>query len=1148
MAKAKGPQAKGQDRINYTHAVQFFRRLDAGRALALMTKAFPERSPQQVGTHLVKMHCPLPDHADQKASFELDTLKGHARCRSTYCQFYTRNLLDLFVRAKGWTAKDALLYVQAETGLRLATEKVEREFEALDVHHWAVRALFAACATHLQHCLVPPGDDTAYSDVALRSYQPALAWLYEHRRHLSGHAAHLHYGVMPALAQALKLAEAWLARKADALYGYGDEHAARALNAERRGKILARAQELLKDVDAAWVGAVTFHTGLTPTTPGRLRLRLPKDEKVYNVLPGYTDDEPNGFFGLFAESAAVYGADESMDVTWLAVEGENDAISLQERFLEAGHTGVRVVATCGDANETDQLARAGVTRVYLVGDEPSEEGGKGDGFVQRRLVSAVETDVRVFVRWDQLAEGSPKDPDQAIQLYGTEVLWRLLVTDRDTTYVAADRWAIGKAVEAASRFPEDELKQRTACAAGYGQCARHPALLAHFVEEVAEALGLSATVLRGEIVKARDDEAGYISRIVETIRQEFHVLFKEDNARGGTLTLFHKKSRRYIEFFMTDGEAMIAQFSNVFGDMYAFFRDHVGLFGAGGDPNLEGNRRVALIKDVQKDLREYLKFAMQEINHNVPTKQECDVLGQGLFYKPRHDAPGEHCAYVNNGTRVYKITWPRPGQPVIDVVELEGPSDGPYVFEPGARPWSKVITGVDALKSANALTTQDVRTAVHAVKRLFDTCLRWKHQEITSTYLAWHLLSLAVHNAFPTKVMLAFQGESGSGKSTASSVFTGSQYKSIQLLEAFLTAAQYTLASIIQTWNGSALGMCLEEFEDDGNGLLHKGLQVANINEALRQSVGDEGITVRRGTAAGKSRTYLIHVPIILTGILGPRMPQDQNRRYTVETVREEGLKDTLVAIGELFSAEELAAIRRVVTLGLIPHMPMLARMHDEVVKDLNQNRVTDFAVPMRFLRNFVPLACVMKLLGEDYRAFVREACVAHREQLAAQAHNTLATNLFEKLLRLPLQVSEGAKSSVISLLSKAEEWRLLNRMCVGVYYDEATQTLMVDWLTACSPGGIFYRVEDFQKMTSANLKYAMDQHPNAVKTQDYAGLGVYVFLRTQNVIAQGHDLSVVRVHEIVATVRANHPLAPVVALVPPLKDEDPNKKGSGNI
>lgn len=1126
--RPKGPQ---DGRISFRHGVQFFSKLDAAKALTLMAKAFPASRPVQTGTYRVQMHCPLPEHEDKKASFEVNTLRGYAKCHSTYCLFYTRNLLDLFARARGWTAKDALTFVQAETGLRLATEKIEKEIEALDVHHWAMRALFAACTRHLRACVAPPADDEAYSPAALRAAKPALEWLFGARKHDPELLEHLAYGLFPPFKQLDHLAEAWLGAMQTRLYEHGDATANKTLHPDRRAKIIARLQELYNGLDARWVGGVTYHMGLAPTTPGRLRIRLPRDEKDDGIfiMRGYTDDEPNGFFGLFSESFAAFGAEEDADVAWFLVEGENDATTLQERALAAGKVGVRFIASCGTANPTDLLAHAGIPQVWMIPDEPSVDYGRGDTYVRSRLESALETDVRVFNRWGQLAEGSPKDPDDAVHAHGFATCWRLFVEERAANYLTADQWAVDRAVAEAGELPEVEVRQRTAKAAEYGRCVRHPAQLARFVEEACRLLGLTAGALRAEVFNARDNEAGYIMRIAQTIRHEFHVLYKEDNARGGTLALFHKAQKRQIEFYMTDGEAMVAQFSNVFGDMYAYFKEHIGLFGVGADEMLDGARRTTVIKEAQKELREYLKFAMQEINKGVCARHECEKVGQGIHHKLDPEREGERCVYVVNGRRVYKGVWPKPGVANVAWRELDGPSEGPYLFELTPRPWSRVIDEVAALEAGNAITLAQVRAAIDAVRTLFDACWRWVHQELDATFLAWHLFASSVQCAFPSKVILSFLGPSTSGKSTAMSVFSGSQYKQIQLLEACVATSNYTMPSIYQFWDRSTLAMALEEFEDDGNGLLHKGQQVANISELLRHAIVDEGVSVRKGTADGKGREYHIHTNIVLSSILKARLGQDENRRYMIETVKVEGLKDPVVAIAELVAPEAFAALRRVATLGLLKHVPDLARLHDEVFQEVNQTQVASYAVPTRFVRNFVPLASLMKLFGEDHRAFIREACESRKENLLAAAKDTASDALFDQLTRIPgaLIGENGARGSVSSLLSKADDWRLLNRSGCGVFYDDAHKVLVVDWITVTAPGGLLNRVDAFRGLTYRNLKHSLDQHRRAVKTREYGELKVFDFLRTHTINASEHELTVLRLDDFVATLRAHAQVVP---------------------
>ncbi len=1140
-------------KVTWSHGNKLFERLGVSQTRLLMEKAFPNAKIVPQGSAKFLMNCPTPGHPDANPSFLVDCQQGYAKCKASGCGYFTRNVLQLLQDCKGWTFKEGVSQVQAITGLRIATEKVEKELDELDIHQQAYRLLFKVCNDHLRKCVTPPPGDEEYSAIRLRAVQPTLDWLFKTRGHLPQHVSELPYGVFPphhqVLAQANRLLEDQATKQlADAPVG-----SPVALTPARREKILARLEELTKAADGAWVHAVTFHTGYALTTPGRMRLRRPVNDKNDNLLtlPGFSDDDPMGFFGLYTPSLSSFRSDELESFQFLLVEGENDAITLQEHLLENGKTGVYVLASCGGHNaSTDLLAQAGVQRAYFVGDDPDPEYGKGDEWVHQRLQTTLELDARVFVRWGELGKGDPavKDPDDAVHVHGFRHVYDVLVRDAQTNFIASDLWAFERAVAATASIPDDETNERLQKAAHFGQCVRPPALLAKYLDRIATHLDIAVGPLRAEVIKAKDTELGFIARIAETIRHEFHVLHKEDNARGGTLTLYHKRTRRQIEFYMTDGEAMMAQFANVFGEMYTFFRDHIGLPPSYGDANTEDLPNVPMVRDRQKDIQAYLKIAMQHIYMGVPGKSECTLLRTGTHWVQSTEDDTEKVLYIVNGTKVFKGKWPE-GDAAMTWEQLDGPSDGKYIFDITAPAWSKELNSVQDLLWGNGVTLDDLKGIAKDVYKLFNSCWRLVYQELDAKFLAYHLLAMAAHVAFKTKVIVAFLGKSSTGKSTAMSVFDGGQYEHLRLLEASVSKANYSVASIYQTWDASSLAMGLQEFEDEGDGRSHKGQVVENLSELLRQIIFDTGVTVSRGATDGKVKNYHLHTNVFLTAILNARKPQDENRRFAVETLKleKEAVKDPAVAVFELFSPERLQEMRRMLTLGLHKHIPMLARHHDKVYLEMNQRPMASFPVPSRFLRHFVPMSSMMELLGDDWGTLVGQISESRQERLQAIAEDNNSANLYSRIMHNPsINVGQGGRAAVLTLLSSEETWRMVNTSGCGFFYDDTTKMGVVDWVAVTGPGGLLDRSPELARgSTPRNLKYVLDQHPRAIKSREYADKGVYEMLKRNKVVAAQHEISALDLTDIVAPLREAQKNIPKAA---PELEIIPGGKASNNL
>lgn len=1117
-------------RINYTHGNKLFERLDITRLRMLIDKVFPDAAAAQRGTSGLLMRCLTPTHEDKHPSFFISTSHNYARCYS--CGYYTKNLLQMLQDTKGWSFKDAVQQIQGLVGFRVVTEKVEKDLEELDNHQAAYRVLFEVCNQHLTNCISPPTDSMDYVPAFLRVVQPTLDWLFVERGHNQDFAPFLPYGIFPPQHMIIDMATKVLEKQAN------DQYAATStttLTKDRREKILARLTELVKNVDGNWTHAVTYHTGYALTTPGRMRLRRPgdvrKSENMIN-LPGFGEDDPVGYLGLYSTAFSAFSTKETEKFKFILVEGENDMLTCQERILESGRLGVYVLASCGNANNTDALTHGGVSSVYLLHDHPDPDIGRGEEWLKLRLSSASEIEARVFTKWDELRQGnlSVKDPDDAVRNNGFDHFRRVVLDQIQTSFVASDVWAADRAIEEASPIDPSETRLRMQKAVEFGQCVRHPAQLATFIERMQQALGIPSGPLRGEIVKVKDTEAGFINRIAETIKHEFHTLYKEDNARGGTLHLFHKKTRREINFFMTDGDGMLAALSNVFGEMYGYFKDYVGLPPSYGDDNTEDLAHTPMIRERQKDLAAYLKIAMQMVYQGVPSKDECLRLGQGVHLLADPDMGNEQLLYVVNGKRCYLGRWDNPTTQQMTWMELPGPSHGRYLFDiDGREPWSREIVDVKDLDAGNLIPTTEVQGAIEDVFNIFNKNWRFVTQELDSTFLAYHLFACAVSAAFPTKVILSFIGQTQSGKSSAMAIFSGGQFSNLQLLEAVLYQSQYTMPALFQAFSGSSLMMALEEFSIDPSQPTHKSQQVENINEMLRQVIFDGGSVIRRGTAEGKTKTFRVHTNVATSSVNIARDPQDENRRYTIEMVKVDGLKDPAVGIFETVDQERFLAIRRIATLGMLKYARELSKHHDEIYREINQPKFLPFSVPSRFLRNFLPIASIMKQFGGDWRAFIVAVCESRRDKLAAVAKDTAPGNLLGRILHTPsIRIGATGRASVLSLMASEEEWGLINDAKSGFYFDDKQKLGVIDWVAITAPDGLLHRVDEYGKSVTRTLKHMLDQHPSAIKGREYNAYKVFDFLQTCKVVADEHEISVVRLDAQVARLRARAPEAKV--------------------
>lgn len=1162
MAAKKPAPGKSQSQ----QGKALFARLGVAKARAMFERLFPvvthsgaKRTTSQVGTDGFYTNCVLPGHEDDTPSLYIDCAKGYAECRGAPCGYHTTSLLKLLQDAAGWSYKDAVTQVHTATGIRVATGKAEKELEELDEHQQAVASMMEAFNDHLCRCINPPTSEdkyaSDYSPAYLRAVQPTLDWLYNERGRKKKYAHLMPYGILPTVELTLKFVGKILEDRATAEMRMGVVTTTK----ERRARVLTIVESIMRGIDPQWIHCVTFHTGYGISTPGAIRLRKPSNDKTHGtdtVGRLHGEEDSVGFYGLYQPRLKHLTPKQIADTHVIVVEGENDANAYIEGLLESGKSGVLPLAGIGTHNNLDLLAEAGIERPHLFSDEPSMAYGKGEAWITHMLRESEKCDARVFSGWHLLKDGNPKDPDDAIRAHGFEKVYAL-TSGPGSQYQTVEAWALDRLNERATEV--QDVRERLSHAIELGHCVKNSMAFALYLDGASKLAGVPVAALRQELVKTGFTETGYVSRLADAIMNEFHRSYREDGSRGGELYLFHRQKRHPIQFYLTDGRSMMAQMSNVYGDMWTWVKEHVGLPPALDDANLDGAPTSLLLPEKVKLLGDYMALAMQQVYQGVPSRAECNEHNQGAWWLDDPANPGTKCLYIHNGDRTYKGVW-RPGcDAVLDWTELHGPSDGKELFNlDGTRRWSREIGSVADLEEGNTYTKEDLAKALRDLARMFEKLWKLKYGATDAKFLAYHLAATAVTEAFETKAIMHILGETNSGKSSLLSCFGGTQFPDLSLVEASHYRANYTAAFVSQTWNRCSLAMLLDEFEDEQNSRSHKGQQVENLSEMMRQLVTAGGTDPGRGSNDGKPRSTILHTFAALGSILRASKPQDNNRRVTIElfTNDKQGAKPPNIAMFEFFTRHEYNRIRRMFSVALHRWVPELAALQKKVGQEIAKEGLVEYAVPARFSDNLLPAVAVMALVEEEkvWKQFLKDTFTARREAIIEVAQDTASNALLERILNVPNCTYDANKrASVNQLISKADTVEFLNKSPCGVYFDERNKLLIVNWWTVNAVGGgLLYRVDGYDQMTPQNLKHTFDQHPNALKPDELKAYKVFEFLRVHATGANERGISAMRIDRVVNSLRdlpAPEEGSNVIALPQrPRVDEPKIKSDTGNV
>lgn len=1138
MTRKAQPGPQGAIKFSLKDGYKVLQKLDVTRLKALITRLFPAAQQIPHGPHAIRINCivtPVTGHIDNDPSMIVNVQRGYVQCKA--CNYYNRNILQVLQDAKGLSYRDAMSELVAITGVRIVSEKVEAELEAYEVHTLAMQALLWACAQYGTKLWSPPSEGTDdakdYDAIAVHAAGPVLDWMFRHRAHKPEYMGQLPYGIMPPKHVVERYVGERLEALAEAEYRrFNLTH----LTLERREKVLARVKTILEPVGLEWVNTVAFFNGHGMRTPSRIRLRRPdvNDEKDNNylTLPGFTEEAPLGYFGLYAPHLGGLTPAEGAAIRLYVVEGENDAITAQERLLEEGYTNYLFVATNGAFNELDELVPAGFDKGYIVSDHPSEARGKGDVWLKGRLMTAGEFEPRVFMGWpelDRLTPGTPKDPDDAIQLGKFQDFKRIVIDEVNKYFVPVDAWALDRVLEAASGIDPEEVREKTAVAVKFGECVRDASQLSQYIDKVCAALGLTPSVVRSLVVRSKDDEQGFIARLVDLYRREFHVLYKEDTMRGGLLLLHHRAADRTVTFAVNDGEAILAALSNVVGDVHEYLSNNVGipvwLLPQTQTPIMQP------IRELQKILSHYVKIALQTIYMGVMAKNECTILGQGVHVIDDPHVPRAKFFYVVNGQACYKGVYLDDVNDDVKWVKLDGPSDGKYLFTREAEPVCAEIQSVADLVEGNAATLEDFANAIGEVEKAIALGWTTLTTDLDARFVAHSLATYSAPHLCPSTTHIEIVGQMSSGKSTMLSLYCGGQYPELQLCGWAKGLLNYSPASIYQGFNASTVALCLDEHTRDLSMTTQKSIQVQNVNELLRQVIFPGGAVVTRGDRDGQTRTMRVRTNVVTSSIFPAHDAQDASRRYTIETVKVHGKKDPATVLAQTIPKERMRSIRKLFTVGTFRFYTNYMAHYKAIERELSSASMQfSYAVDTRFLRNFYAVGAIMAMLGKDWREFVRACAEGRKASMEANANNTLASQLFDTIFRTnAVRVGSSGVSSVSALLANKDSKSLaLNGALSGALYQDATGYLIFDWITLLSPNGILHRSEAYNKATPQLLKYQLDQHPNALRPHQYDVKALISWLQGFSVHSHGADISVLDLKKIVADLREHAVARPV--------------------
>jgi hypothetical protein len=1125
------------EKVSYSQIYRLLEQIDPPDLISFFLKYLPDCKPFLRAAGIVRICCPI--HHEQAPSCDLNCVTGVIHCYG--CHYHDRNLLDFLEQGLHWSYSDSIKRLQTGTHLQIFDDKQTARLDALDIYQVTMKFLYRLCNKHLRECYaarmrIEAGsteeEATPYTISFLEGAAfSTLDWLFKTRKHNPDYIEHLPYGMLPPFHMIQTMLGVLI-----------EEHNERMLTQKlplidqiRANKIVALSQTLLGKTSTDWVHCVTFHNGIGYNAPSRLRLRRShQGAKDITALPGFEEGDPIGYFGLHSLNNISNDNDYKKFMT-IVVEGENDAISLQENLLQINEFGIKVLATGGSSANLDKLQQAGCEKIYLMADEPSEGLGNGTEFIKGILATADHLDVRIFDRWHEITDQGAdiKDPDEAVHRLGIKEVYKI-ISDK-AAYITIDVWAYKQAVIAQQKLSEaDDVRAKTRVAAEWGRCVRHSALFDEYVKNIAQKFNISPGPIIQDVLKAKDTEKAFIARIEHALEHDFTVMYKENS----DLVLWHMDDRRCVKMSLVDNERTIMALASVYGDITDFFTNIVGF------PSfirIEADSESTMTQPIKKYYPEiglYVRLALQKQVKGIKDVDQYQLLGQGLHWLVDADIDPllvtentPKIPYYVIGTHFYKIKCIE-GDYVV--IELPGPRDGNYLanvgFNTPQKPWSVEIKSVKDFEEGKAI---DVLPYIDKVEDLISRHFRFSHQSTDARFLAYHLFACAIWPIFKTPVIVTMSGDTHAGKTTVANLFSPVDNRDMTLLEMSRAISSATMAAVAQLLHNSTLVVGFDEFENDGDNT-HKSKVVADITEMLRKLSSQEGVPVDRGTKDGTAKQYFLKTFVIISAITAAIKPQDENRRFNINMVKVPGFGDSHNRILSEISLKEWHQIRRALSVGMIKHIARLAEISEKIEKELLSTQLVPFPVDSRFLKNYIPVASIMELFGRDWRQFVVESCMAKKEKLNAVASISTSQTLYDRIFftaSVPLPDNRAAKVALNELLATDGTANQINGLGTGFYYIADRRIGVIHWLTAQT--ALLAPWDNYKRQNHTGLKDLFDRHPKAIKTEDYEPLGIWTRIRQLIPGVNKYDVSVIDLNEFITESRKQSPATSTLQVAP---------------
>lgn len=1025
-----------------------------------------------VGANILKGLCLHPDHQDTSPSAFIYVEKGYYKCHGGSCEYYESNPIRLIAYIRECSYADALRYVCETFKPPFINPRAQSALDA-EFKNQRIKQEIVGATHDLLCAVLNDPSNTKYASV-----KPALDWLINVRKLPTSVLHTLPIGLMPELG---RLGARLLHRQKKQVVECQRLHLCQKIEPTSPANIVDDAltymAAALQDTD--FNGSVVFPLHVSPTEIGRIKLRVPQQEKKF-IMPDDDFEDLLGLYGLgWAMNRNFFGShiDENCAIL---VEGEMDALALLAHYAVTGSVTFPVLSVGGKGGSKyiePILQSVGISQAYLVGDAPQKQG---NDIAQNWLESISKTPIKIFTGWDRL--GMSGDVDEAVQDHGAIKVLEVLWEKRDETFVQPWNWAFDRAAADLFDIPETDFRTQMETAAFHGRYILHTLEREKYVTEMAQTYNLNPLILKREISAGDHTEDGFIHSCMDSLREQFAVVGIQKTDKGRVLVLHGRRDQSFQTVRLADTKDMESLVAGIGGSLLSYVREFVGVppFLAFPDPQFP-DRKV--VKTLVPELRTYMTTAVQDLAQGASELSQIDRHSQG-YHHLTIDGVSEE--FVVCGKKVFRIDRSS-GLPAFE--QLDGPIYKGVLFDTGienpekGREWYPGGLTVEKLQDAQGANLHEL---YDNLVQLYTDAFRFKHHEITAELCAALLMALPTMSALTRPVLTFITGDSSSGKTSLMSILSNVGAPGVRLLYASVGHQSYTAASIGRLADGMSNTLCLDEFESGDD---ERGMHINKIFEMLRGLItGEADRVISQGASGTKREVYCL--PVFFAAIRGAARPQDLNRVLQIETEKVAFKVNPLQVIKEMFPQEKFDQMIQDLNLGMYEHALELVELEADIISQFSSLQVElGLQLEWRFASNlFAPLA-IMRLLGKDWKGFLKAYVQANQFEISRIASVSETESRWNEILRSANIMIEPREplTSIATLLITPEQRGLINSSSKGVFYDEETKYLLVlvDQATSLIPQHLRAR------LTGPHLKNILDRHAAAIPPKTILRCGI---------------------------------------------------------